>query len=61
LARLDEPAEAPTTPPAAGIAPLLRKLMADYSASGLPPAYLAKPEPTAEQTPSTTRKDIDDE
>jgi putative transposase len=61
LARLDEPAAAPTTPPAAGIAPLLRKLMADYSASGLPPAYLAKPEPTAEQTPSTTRKDIDNE
>ena len=27
-------------PPAPGIAPLLRKLMADYAATGLPPAYL---------------------
>lgn len=26
--------------PASGIAPLLRKLMADYAATGLPPAYL---------------------
>jgi len=25
---------------AAGIAPLLKKLMADYAATGLPPAYL---------------------
>jgi len=29
-------------PPATGLAPLLRKLMADYSATGLPPAYLPK-------------------
>lgn len=29
------------TPPS-GIAPLLRKMMADYSATGLPPAYLPK-------------------
>lgn len=28
-------------PPAPGMAPLLRKLMADYAATGLPPAYLA--------------------
>jgi transposase InsO family protein len=35
--------EAPSTPPAEpGIAPLLKKLMADYSATGLPPAYLPK-------------------
>lgn len=29
-----------TSAPAPGIAPLLRKLMADYAATGLPPAYL---------------------
>jgi len=35
--------EAPSTPPASpGIAPLLKKLMADYAATGLPPAYLPK-------------------
>jgi hypothetical protein len=27
----------------AGMAPLLRKLMADYAATGLPPAYLPMP------------------
>ena len=26
--------------PAPGIAPLLKKLMADYAATGLPPAYI---------------------
>ena len=31
-------------PPAGGIAPLLRKLIADYAATGLPPAYLPKDE-----------------
>jgi len=31
-------------PPASGVAPLLRKLMADYAASGLPPAFLPKDE-----------------
>lgn len=39
--------DAPTQsepPPPAGIAPLLRKLMADYAADGLPPAYLSKDE-----------------
>jgi len=30
----------PINPAASGIAPLLRKLMADYAATGLPPAYL---------------------
>jgi hypothetical protein len=30
----------PTEPPPSGIAPLLRKLMAQYAATGLPPAYL---------------------
>ena len=40
--RLIEPvAEQSAQPPApAGIAPLLRQLMADYAATGLPPAYL---------------------
>lgn len=31
---------APTEPPPSGVAPLLRKLMAQYAATGLPPAYL---------------------
>jgi hypothetical protein len=40
-----------STPPAparkpAGIAPLLRALMADYAATGLPPAYLPKDDKT---------------
>lgn len=42
----------PSAPPARpGIAPLLRKLMADYAATGLPPAYL----------PKTPRDDDDEE
>lgn len=32
------------------MAPLLKKLIADYSATGLPPAYLPKPEPKTEDT-----------
>jgi putative transposase len=32
----------PPPPPEPGIAPLLKKLMADYAATGLPPAYLPK-------------------
>jgi transposase InsO family protein len=35
----------PSAMPAAGIAPLLKQMMADYAATGLPPAYL----PTAEK------------
>jgi hypothetical protein len=36
-----DPLPAADPPPAAsGIAPLLRKLMADYAATGLPPAYI---------------------
>jgi transposase InsO family protein len=42
--RLDPVGTAPeidtSEAPASGIAPLLRKLMADYAATGLPPAYL---------------------
>jgi len=43
--RLDPPAPAPleATAPTPTIAPLLRKLMADYAATGLPPAYLPPP------------------
>jgi putative transposase len=35
----------PITETPEGIAPLLRKLMADYVATGLPPAYLPTPAP----------------
>ncbi len=30
------------TPPDSGIAPLLRQLMTEYAATGLPPAYILK-------------------
>ena len=46
------------TPPSApsGIAPLLRQLMTEYAATGLPPAYLPQPQtmdpnPNSEETP----------
>ena len=45
LRRTHEPLGSPSTPmtpPAPGMAPLLEKLMADYRATGLPPAYLPK-------------------
>lgn len=32
------------SPPSTGMAPLLREMIADYAASGLPPAYLPIPE-----------------
>jgi putative transposase len=48
--RLDPPAEQATPTPSAGVAPLLRKLMADYAATGLPPAYLPK-HPDADEKP----------
>jgi hypothetical protein len=35
-----EPVLKSEPPPASGVAPLLKKLLADYSAMGLPPAYL---------------------
>lgn len=38
------PVEAEGPPPPSGVAPLLRQLMADYAASGLPPAYAPLPE-----------------
>ena len=49
---------ATTAPADVGIAPLLRQLMTDYAATGLPPAYLPQPEaepqphdPNAEEAP----------
>jgi len=42
--RVLEPIGEPAPPPATGIAPLLKKLMADYAATGLPPAYIPLPE-----------------
>lgn len=39
---LDNTAPEVDAPPASGIAPLLRQLMADYAADGVPPAYLVK-------------------
>jgi transposase InsO family protein len=46
--RLEPRALAPTARVPAGAAPLLKELLADYAASGLPPAYL----PIAEEDPS---------
>lgn len=46
----------PEAPRPAGIAPLLRELMAEYAATGLPPAYVTLPEPEADPDP-----DPDDE
>ena len=38
----------PASPPApAGMAPLLQQLLRQYAATGLPPAYLPKPEKPA--------------
>lgn len=38
------PRATPAVPGKAGMAPLLRQLVAEYAATGLPPAYLPKPE-----------------
>lgn len=43
--RLDPVTTAPSEIPVTGIAPLLKKMIADYAATGLPPAYL----PTADK------------
>jgi transposase InsO family protein len=47
LRRVVPVAEAIDDPPPAGIAPHLRRLMADYAATGLPPAYLPKDAPAS--------------
>jgi putative transposase len=45
LRRAVEPTTNPPTPiPATGIAPLLQQMIADYAATGLPPAYLPTPD-----------------
>jgi len=41
---LDAPATDATPAPNSGIAPLMRQLLADYAATGLPPAYLPPPD-----------------
>ncbi len=51
LAPLDEPLPAPGGRPRPGISPLLKRLMADYAATGLPPAYLPKTEDLTEDKP----------
>ncbi|QKE40709.1 MAG: helix-turn-helix domain-containing protein [Ferrovum myxofaciens] len=45
--RFESPGPSLSSAPATGMAPLLRELMAEYAASGLPPAYL----PTEEEQP----------
>ena len=40
--------------PPTGVAPLLRELLAEYAATGMPPAYLSPAEPT----PAATNKDL---
>ncbi|MHB8551357.1 MAG: DDE-type integrase/transposase/recombinase [Acidiferrobacterales bacterium] len=42
--RVDPATPEPRAMPAAGIAPLLKKMIADYAATGLPPAYLPTPD-----------------
>ena len=37
--------------PPTGLAPLLRELLAEYAATGMPPAYLPAAEPTPAVTP----------
>lgn len=48
LQPLPEDLGGPVEPPPSGMAPLLRELMTEYSATGLPPAYLPKGEERAD-------------
>ena len=41
---VDPSSSATTSMPAAGIAPLLKQMIADFAATGLPPAYLPIPD-----------------
>ncbi len=51
-AELPEAGAGPTAvPPSPAIAPLLRQLMADYAATGLPPAHLPLRQPEEEPLP----------
>lgn len=52
--RLDPAGQDLSPLPPTGLAPLLRELLAEYAATGMPPAYLATAEPTAApDTPAT--------
>jgi putative transposase len=54
------PVKAADPLPSSGMAPLLTQLMADYAATGLPPAYLPKPKeqvPEAQNPPSINPED----
>jgi len=50
LRRVVEPASLEPTPAACGIAPLLKQMIADYAATGLPPAYLPDSDPKDDPT-----------
>ena len=45
--------------PPSGLAPLLRELLAEYAATGMPPAYLSAAEPPADFTPSNPPSEAD--
>ncbi len=49
--RTMDPVAPPAPPPASSSAPLLDRLLAEYAAAGLPPAYLPKEEPLEPPTP----------
>lgn len=62
IATATEPAPAITSMAVpVGIAPHLRQLMADYAATGLPPAYLAKDDAAADLVEIDDDHDIDDD
>ena len=42
--RLEPHTSQPSAMPSTGIAPLLKQMLADYAATGLPPAYLPTPD-----------------
>ena len=52
IRRVFEPISHSPKPPSRGIAPLLKKMIADYAATGLPPAYL----PTPPEDPDMNQK-----
>ena len=51
--RLDPVGQDLSPLPPTGMAPLLRELLAEYAATGMPPAYLPAVEPTAAIKPIT--------
>lgn len=52
--RLDPAGKDLSALPPTGMAPLLRELLAEYAATGLPPAYLSQAEPATAITTATT-------